>query len=420
MNWRRTSLALVGCGLVALCTLGLPEAAAAGKSRSPQVDLKDASGQALVGILRAPRRKGDLGIKIEALDALAAKGTDSALAVVLKVAKGRDRELRAAAMGSLTRFKNSPKAQEALVKGLKDRDPTIRSVTLRALSGVREKYVVDALIDVLCRKKEDESLKIKALKTLVGLTHQNMGLVGGDWKKWWELARPRFEFPEGKEDGITTVHVRDLSYFGIEVASKRVGFLVDISSSMTQMVAVRSEAERAADAAAEEQGTTVVVKKEKKGKKKGGGGGRKARKIDILKKELVRVLQKLPPDMFINIITFDAVYRPWQKQLVPLAGPGRARAINYVKNLKTGHGTNVFDTLEFALKDRRVDTIYLLTDGQPTRGRITKPAEILKEIGIQNRVRGVTIHCIAFGQESKLLEDLAAQNGGAYRFVDRY
>ena len=83
-------------------------------------------------------------------------------------------------------------------------------------------------------------------------------------------------------------------------------------------------------------------------------------------------------------------------------------------------GTNVFDTLEAALKDRRIDTIYLLTDGVPTRGRITEPGAILEEIGIQNRLRGVTIHCIAFGEESKFLEDLAKQNGGQYRFVDRW
>ena len=106
--------------------------------------------------------------------------------------------------------------------------------------------------------------------------------------------------------------------------------------------------------------------------------------------------------------------------LQPLAGSGRARAVRFVEAITTGSGTNVFDSLEATLKDRRVDTIYLLTDGNPTRGRFTAPAAILKEIGALNRVRGATIHCIAFGAESKLLKDLAAQNGGKYRFVDSY
>jgi hypothetical protein len=143
-------------------------------------------------------------------------------------------------------------------------------------------------------------------------------------------------------------------------------------------------------------------------------------KIDVLKRELSGVIKKLPVDTHINILCFDATYRTWQKQLQPLGGNGRALAVKYVEDLKTGQGTNVFDTLEAALKDRRVDTLYLLTDGLPTRGRLTAPEAILREIAAQNRVRGATIHCIAFGEESELLKDLAAQNGGKYRFVDSY
>jgi hypothetical protein len=42
----------------------------------------------------------------------------------------------------------------------------------------------------------------------------------------------------------------------------------------------------------------------------------------------------------------------------------------------------------------------------------------LKGVQELNRVRGITIHCIAFGEESDLLKQLAAQNGGVYRFVE--
>ena len=47
------------------------------------------------------------------------------------------------------------------------------------------------------------------------------------------------------------------------------------------------------------------------------------------------------------------------------------------------------------------------------------PAAILEEIRRLNRVRGVTINCIAFGSESALLRDLAKQNKGEYRYVDK-
>src|SRR5690606_9155766 len=135
---------------------------------------------------------------------------------------------------------------------------------------------------------------------------------------------------------------------------------------------------------------------------------------------LARVIKKLPADTSINIILFDGQFRPWQKELQSLAGRGRDKALEFVRSISTGGGTNVFDSLEHALEDRRVDTIYLMTDGEPTRGRITDPDGIVTEIERLNRVRGVTIHCIAFGEESDLLKRLAAGNGGDYRFVDEY
>lgn len=367
------------------------------------------SEDAAIKVLAAPRAAGDLSARVKAIDALAKKGSPKALETLLKLAKGRDYEMRAAAMEGLARFHDDPQAQAVLVGALKDKDPALRAVALRAIGRLREKWVVDALIEVVGKEKEEESLRVGALKRLVALTNQNMGLVGEDWKKWWQLARENFQFPTGEEKSFTSVRVRDLSYFGIEVASKRIGFLVDISSSMTEMVPVRSEAE-------DRSGKTSAAEKPGKAAK----GGKQARKIDILKKELVRVLKVLPADAAINIVTFHAAYNAWQKQLVPLAGRGRAMAIAYVEGLQTGTGTNVYDTLEYALRDRFVDTIYLLTDGLPTRGKYTNPADILREIGALNRVRGVTIHTIAFGEPSKLLEDLAAQNGGEYRFVDRY
>jgi hypothetical protein len=396
-------------------------ASALSRPGAEDVDMTELPEDALIAALRRPRQKGDLKLRIQALDALAEKGTDSALQVILRFAKSRDPEMKAVAMGSLARFSNQPKAREALFAGLRDRDPNIRAVTLRALGGLRDKSMIPALIEVVGDEREQENMRVSALKLLVRLTNQNMGLVGEDWEKWWDVAEPRFEFPkEDAEGGFTEVQVRDLSYFGIEIASKRLAFLVDISSSMTRMVAVRSESERREETGETTDGRTAVAEdpESKEGEKK--EGDTKARKIDVLKRELVRVLQKLPIDCGINIITFHGTFAPWQKQLVPIAGAGRARAIQFVKNLQTGRGTNVFDTLEFALKDRRTDTLYLLTDGQPTRGRLTKTADILEEVRVLNRVRGVTIHCIAFGEESDFLEQLAKENGGQYRFVDRY
>jgi hypothetical protein len=371
----------------------------------------------------------DVRFRARALDALV--DTPGGVEFAVKAASAKDPVMRAVAMGSLALRASEPQAMKVLLVGLDDADLSVRNVALRSLRQVRIKSMVGALIKVV-DSHPDESFKVKALELLVNVSGQNFGLAGVDWKKWWAQSEATFEFPKLEETGFTTVKKRGLEYFGIEVSSKRLGLIVDISSSMRQLVAVKAESleEKEKEEEVEEDAeggsrTRVAPVKKKKKKKTNKEAGivlkdGKARKIDILKKEMTRLLKKLPADTFLNMISFDATFRPWQKVLQPLRGKGRAKALSYVARITTGSGTNVFDTLEFALKDKRVDTIYLLTDGLPTRGRIKAPAAIIKEIDILNRARGVTIHTIAFGAESDLLRQLAERNGGQYRFVDRY
>ncbi len=379
-------------------------------------------GDAFEEISAALDRPGvDVRLRARALDALVA--SKRGIEFAIGAASGKDPELRAVAMGSLALRAADPRAMKILLGGLEDLDSSVRNVALRSLRQVRVKSMIGALIRVV-DSHPDESFKVRALELLVNASGQNFGLAAVDWKKWWAQSEAAFEFPKQEEEGITSVKKRGLEYFGIEVSSKRLGLIADISSSMRRMVAVKAESldEEEEEETVGGDGRTRVAPVKKKKKKQGGVVVKdgKARKIDILKKELTRLLKKLPADTSLNIITFDATYRSWQKVLQPLRGRGRARALAYVAGIATGSGTNVFDTLEFALKDKRVDTIYLLTDGLPTRGRITAPAAILKEIDVLNRARGVTIHTIAFGAESNLLMQLAERNGGQYRFVDRY
>jgi len=363
----------------------------------------------------------DIRLRARALDALA--GSAGGMEFAIRSAASKDPELRAIAMGSLSLRSGDPRAMKALLAGLNDKDSAVCNVALQSLRSLRIKPMMGALIAVLANHT-DESFKVKALELLVNVSGQNFGLAAADWQKWWSASEAAFEFPKQEEEGFTSVKKYDLDYFGIEVSSKRLGLVVDISSSMRQLVAVKTESleEDEEEEAAGGEGRTRVAPAKKKKKKPGGIVVKdgKAMKIDILKKEMTRLLKKLPADTFLNMISFDATFRPWQKALQPLKGKGRAKALSYVARITTGSGTNVFDTLEFALKDKRVDTIYLLTDGLPTRGRLTAPAAILKEIKLLNRTRGVTIHTIAFGAESNLLRQLAEQNGGQYRFVDRY
>lgn len=331
-------------------------------------------------------------LKIRMLDSLVLSGEDKAIEAVVQLANEGGKETRIIAMGSLGLTGSDRRALETLVVGLRDKVFEVRNIAVRSLSRFRSKAMVAPLIEFLATEK-NHKLRVESLRVLVKLTGKNMGLETEDWQNWWEASHSGFELPKEGEDEFTKVKAYDLAYFGLDVgASKRMAFLCDFSGSMTEKVTV----------------------------KKADGSSGSERKIDVLKKELVRVIEKLPKDAAINIIYFDASYKPWKKKLYPLKGKGRAQAVNWVQSRKNGSGTNVFDTLEFSLHDKQVDTIFLLTDGNPSRGKYLDPEVIATEVGILNRLRGVTINCIAFGEKSPLLERLAAENGGEYRFVDSY
>ena len=368
------------------------------------------------------RRRGSSAVqfRIDAFDALASSGNSAALAVVIQATQGRDPTNRSIAYGSLRlAAADEPKALDALLGGLKDDDASARLVALRALTGLKRKAMIGPMIEAL-DGDEHYSFRVKVLEFLVQLTHQNMGLVVEDWRKWWDVAERGFEFPKAEDKKFTSVKTYDLSYFGIEISSKRLGFIVDISSSMTQEVAVKRREKDSGETTGGKGRTTTGRRRRGGDDGDDGLSGDRARKIDVLKVELARVIEKLPADVLMNVVTFDATPRQWQKQLQPLRGRGRAKALDFAKSIQTGRGTNVYDSLEKALEDKRVDTVYLMTDGQPSAGKYTKPDDILREIRKKNRLRAITIHCIAFGEESPFLEKLAAENGGKYRFVNEY
>ena len=64
--------------------------------------------------------------------------------------------------------------------------------------------------------------------------------------------------------------------------------------------------------------------------------------------------------------------------------------------------TNIHDALELAFEDERVDTIYLL-DGAPSTGPIVQADELRAEVALELGA-GVVIHCIAVGQDHRLLK----------------
>jgi hypothetical protein len=354
-----------------------PEVAAAAVSALAALGVKGGADQ-IIKLLK--RWRGQIEPAVDLLSSLAESPSPEAGAILVEVSRKFTGPLQIIAIGLLGRAKG-PGALDRIIEALEDRDINVRTAAMRAIRQFKDKRVIGPLIGVM--EREQGRLKGEAYTYLVKVTGQSMSPTAEDWRKWWSYAEKDFVF-NPKVEGKTSV--ADAQYYGIEIFSNRICFIIDISSSMTREVT--------------DPKTNT-----------------KTTRIELAKKELIKTLKELKAAAMVNIICFDAAYRPMAKTLTPLTRTGRLKALRYVQNLKTGRGTNIYDTLSAALKDKRVDTIFLLSDGQPSRGKYKDPPTILREIRKQNLLRNVTINTIAIGIEQDLMKNLAKENGGTYVFV---
>lgn len=275
----------------------------------------------------------------------------------------------------------------------KDKDLPVRSAAYRALAGHRKRATIAFLIDAM---KSEAEARRDIQWALERLTGKDLGDDHSSWNAWWQPVSETFELPspekakqpkKNDERKSLGTAVREGLYGPI--SSERVAFLFDVSGSMS--VGIEGEGTR----------------------------------LRIAKNELQRVLEnQLSSKAYFNIITFSEKVGAFGPRLQKASKSKLRRAAKYVEKLRAAGETNAFGALGAAFEDKDIDTIYLLSDGQPTVGDETDPAEIHKAVAEWNQGRGVVVHCIGFfpgsakNQDKKVarefLRQLAHCNGGVY------
>ncbi|MEE8468735.1 MAG: VWA domain-containing protein, partial [Planctomycetota bacterium] len=172
------------------------------------------------------------------------------------------------------------------------------------------------------------------------------------------------------------------------VVSDRLAFVLDVSGSMQQPAGSRGRTTTRPDT-----GTT---------------------RLFMAKQELERALRGISPEVQFNLFFFGSRVPPWKEELVAKDEEVLEEALAYSRSRRSLGGTNIYDALMAAFADECVDTIYLLSDGDPSAGSVIDPSLIRTRIARFNRTRRVQIHCIAIGKPSPFLRQLALENGGAY------
>ena len=334
----------------------------------------------------------------QCLDSLRAMNSQPAVNYIAEQAlskKTQNRIIAAYVLGKLP----GKVAMTALVELTKDKSEVIARIAAKALTLRGETEAVEPLIELVARTEKDHGLAWQAaldgLRKLTGSDESGPWLAD-DWRDFWAAKKRNEKWDNSdRKSPLGGPHTALPDFFGAKVVSRKVIFVMDLSSSMTVS---------------------------------DSGGQRLAR----MKKELCATVEKLDKDARFNILGFNSKLFPWKSRLAQATEAAKADAIEFVKKMKAQAYTNTDDALKVSFTDKNVDSIFLLSDGVPLRKEHKDQMSdafiqgILDWVSQINRFRRVVIHTFGFeaiGREPggdrcvKFLTELAKQNDGEFHNI---
>ena len=160
-------------------------------------------------------------------------------------------------------------------------------------------------------------------------------------------------------------------------------------------------------------------------------------KLAVLREELKKTLTGLPDGSVFNLVIFSTTVTVWKKDPQVRGARTLADAVEWFGKADAVGSTNIHDALEQAFKmmgqglakdkssEPAYDTVFLMTDGKPSSGKVIDPKLILGDLRRWNEARKVRLHVVGVGGHGKnlggqaaddidvgFLKDMAAQNGG--------
>jgi hypothetical protein len=280
-------------------------------------------------------------------------------------------------------------ALDLLLEGLGDARWQVRAAAAAGIASYGRALGVPHLIGALGKAEGRQVDDIR--DALVRLTGRKFPPSAEAWQAWWAKDGEKFRGPKdpGYEPGAaeageggpdSSVGGHRVSFYGIETRTERMLFVLDFSGSMNF------------------EGSQV---------------DKARKKIDVLHDEMKRTLAGLADGAKFNMIGFSSDVRPWKKGVVVRDAKTAKDALEWVEKQKVVGSTNIYDALETAFKvmgvgaaaDKRYepvfDTIFFMTDGYPTSGKVTDREQILGEVKRWNEGRKIRIHVVGMGGKAR-------------------
>ena len=267
-----------------------------------------------------------------------------------------------------------------------DEDWRTRLQAVDNLSTSKTKTAVDRLIDAT----EDgrPTVRLRAVAGLQGLTGQAHRTTKS-WRAWWAANRETFTFPEGGAVDPNAVAPGDsvATYNGMRVTSDHVAFLIDKSAAMGEFL--NSEG-MSKEAFAQEQ--------------------------------LAEVLGKLPEGVKFNIYTYELdVVAFDEKRPVELDPKKVKKALKFVEEQRLRGSKDIWKVLDRVVADPEIDTIYLLSSGEPDTGKYVHWNRVTEHLKDLNRFHKVVVNTISYTDNQwyrDQLEKIAQATGGEFKYYE--
>lgn len=277
----------------------------------------------------------------------------------------------------------------------------VRAAAIQGALRLWDKGIVEPLIARLGAEKGRLQNDVRrALETYTG---QALGEDPDLWTAWWrqkkqafdagQRPRPdradniRFREASGHDKGEGT---RTVAFFNMPLRSLKLAFVFDLSGSMRNVA--------------------------KKGAKEG------VTKVELLREEMEKTLRGLTSEARIDIL----VYRYWSEyppltkltralgKLSPCSKGNLRKAVAWLNKQEAKGWGAFYEPLE-ALWGEDVDTVVLLSDGVPSRGRYDRDDRFLDEFSRANRFHRVAVNTVLIGTKGadrRFMQELAAATGG--------
>ena len=256
------------------------------------------------------------------------------------------------------------------------------------------------------QQEKDPRVRDDLHRGLVTFTQMDVGTDADLWISWWAANGSRF-VPGDRPDPDRAGRIRwrpalhdqsrnprkTVVFFDVPLHTGRIAFVFDLSGSMKDDV----------------------------------DGGRT--KMDLLREQFAKTLKDMSADARADLLVYrypggfppkPALTRAFGK-LLPFNKKNASKASAWLKKQHPKGWGAIYEPLT-AIFGEDVDTVVLLSDGRPSRGKLDRDFRILQEYPYVNRLRRVQVNTILLGTkgaDQKFMEELAEATGGRFRAVPK-